>query len=134
VTAVFLETSALLRMLFGEVGGDLVVKQLQEADRAIASRLIRVETERALIRLSLDRPRSHRQLLELERELKRLWPKIDFIEVSRDICDLAGRLAPRSRLRSLDAIHLATYFRAKELDPSIEILTFDDRIKQEISG
>ena len=134
MTAVFLETSALLRMLFGEEGGDYVVKRLQEADRAIASRLIRVETERALIRLSLDRPRSHRQLLELERELKRLWPKIDFIEVSRDICDLAGRLAPRSRLRSLDAIHLATYFRAKELDPTIEILTFDERIKQEISG
>jgi predicted nucleic acid-binding protein len=134
VTAVFLETSALLRMLFGEEGGDYVVKRLQEADRAIASRLIRVETERALIRLSLDRPRSHRQLLELERVLKRLWPKMDFIEVSRDICDLAGRLAPRSRLRSLDAIHLATYFRVKELDPTIEILTFDDRIKQEISG
>ena len=132
MTAVFLETSALLRMLFGEEGGDFVVKRLQEADRAIASRLIRVETERALIHLSLDRPRSHRQLLDLERELKRLWPKIDFIEVSRDICDLAGRLAPRSRLRSLDAIHLATYFRAKELDPTIECLTFDDRIKQEI--
>lgn len=134
MTAVFLETSALLRMLFGEEGGDLVVKRLQEADRAIASRLIRVEAERALVRLSLDRPRSHRQLLELERELKRFWPKIDFIEVSRDICDLAGRLAPRSRLRSLDAIHLATYFRAKEFDPTIECLTFDDRIKQEISG
>ena len=73
-------------------------------------------------------------MLALERELKRLWPKIDFIEVSRDICDLAGRLAPRSRLRSLDAIHLATYFRAKELDPAMEILTFDERIKQEIQA
>ena len=91
-----------------------------------------MECERALTRISLDRPGSHRQVLALERELKRLWPKIDFIEVSRDICDLAGRLAPKSRLRSLDAIHLATYFRAKDLDPEMEILTFDERIKQEI--
>ena len=132
MTAVFLETSALLRMLFGEQGGDLVVKRLQEAGRAIASRLMRVEAERALIRLGLDRPRSHRQVLGLERELKLLWPKIDFIEVSRDICDLAGRLAPRSRLRTLDAIHLATFFRVRELDPTIEILTFDERILLEI--
>ncbi|MBP1598617.1 MAG: putative nucleic acid-binding protein, contains domain [Acidobacteria bacterium] len=131
MTAVFLETSALLRMIFGEHGGDVVVERLQEADRAIASRLLRVEAERALIRLSLDHPRSHRQVLGLERELKLLWPKIDFIEVSRDICDLAGRLAPRSRLRTLDAIHLATFFRARELDPAIEILTYDERIKQE---
>ena len=132
MSAVFLETSALLRMLFGEEGGDLVAKRLQEADRAVASRLIRVEAERALIRISLDQPGSHAPLLELERELKRLWPKIDFIEVTREICDRAGRIAPRSRLRSLDAIHLATYFRTRELDPKIEILTFDQRIKKEI--
>jgi len=129
---VFLETSALLRMHFGEEGGDIVVRRLQGADRVIASRLIRVEAERALLRLSLDQPRKHRQLLELERELKHFWPKVDFIEVTCEICDLAGRVAPRSRLRTLDAIHLATYLRAKELDPQIEILTFDERIRREV--
>jgi predicted nucleic acid-binding protein len=132
VTAVFLETSALLRTLFGEEGGDYVVKRLEQSDRAIASRLIRVEAERALIRLSLEHPRSHGRLLDIERELKRLWPKIDFIEITREICDLAGRIAPRSMLRSLDAIHLATYFRIKEFDPKLELLTFDERIKREV--
>lgn len=131
MTAIFLETSALLRMLFDEEGGDLVSERLQNAERTVASRLIRVEAERVLIRLSLDRPRNQAQVLELERELRRLWPKMDFIEVTREICDLAGRIAPRSRLRSLDAIHLATYFRVKELDPDIELLTFDQRISRE---
>jgi hypothetical protein len=131
VTAIFLETSALLRMLFDEEGGDLVSERLQNAERTVASRLIRVEAERVLIRLSLDRPRNQARVLELERELRRLWPKMDFIEVTREICDLAGRIAPRSRLRSLDAIHLATYFRVKELDPDIELLTFDQRISRE---
>lgn len=131
MTAIFLETSALLRMLFDEEGGDLVSERLQNAERTVASRLIRVEAERVLIRLSLDRPRNQAHVLELERELRRLWPKMDFIEVTREICDLAGRIAPRSRLRSLDAIHLATYFRVKELDPDIELLTFDQRISRE---
>lgn len=118
-------------MLFDEEGGDLVSERLQNAERTVASRLIRVEAERVLIHLSLDRPRNQAQVLELERELRRLWPKMDFIEVTREICDLAGRIAPRSRLRSLDAIHLATYFRVKELDPDIELLTFDQRISRE---
>ena len=131
MTAIFLETSALLRMLFDEEGGDLVSERLQNAERTVASRLIRVEAERVLIHLSLDRPRNQAQVLELERELRRLWPKMDFIEVTREICDLAGRIAPRSRLRSLDAIHLATYFRVKELDPDIELLTFDQRMSRE---
>lgn len=132
MTPIFLETSALLRMLFDEEGGDLVTERLQNAERTVASRLIRVEAERVLIRLSLDRARNHSHVLELERELRRLWPKMDFIEVTREICDLAGRIAPRSRLRSLDAIHLATYFRVKELDPDIELVTFDERIRREL--
>jgi predicted nucleic acid-binding protein len=132
VTAVFLETSALLRMLFLEKGGNLVLERLRNTDRVVASRLIRVEAERVLIRLSLDHPKNHTQVLELERELKHLWPRLDFIELTREICDLAGRIAPRSRLRSLDAIHLATYFRVKELDPEIELLTFDERISREV--
>ena len=37
-----------------------------------------------------------------------------------------------SRLRTLDAIHLATYYRVKELDPMIEMLTFDERIRGEV--
>ena len=132
MTAVFLETSALLRMLLGEDGGDSVAQRLREADRAIASRLIRVEAERALIRLGLDHPKHQRKLHELERELKHLWPKLDFIEVTQQICEQAGRIAPRSRLRSLDAIHLATFYWIKELEPTIEMLTFDGTIRREI--
>ncbi len=132
MTSVFLETSALLRMLFGEEGGDTVAQRLREADRAIASRLIRVEAERALIRLTVDYPKRSRPLLDLEREMKHLWPKLDFIEITREICEMAGRIAPRSRLRSLDAIHLATFFWIRDIEPALEMLTFDQRIQREI--
>ncbi len=134
MTSLFLETSALLRLLFQENGADLVLDRLQNSERVIASRLIRIEAERALIRLGRDHPKSHKFIPELERELKLFWPKVDFIEMTREICDLAGRIAPRSRLRTLDAIHLATYSRVRELDPKIEILTFDERIEGEVKA
>ena len=132
MNTVFLETSALLRMLLGEEGGDLVLKRLGEADRVVASRLVRIEVERALIRLSLDFPKNRRQLSELDREVKHLWPKIDFLEITKDVCDLAGRVSPMSRLRSLDAIHLATFLKARGLEPEMQMLTFDDRLRQEL--
>ncbi len=132
MSSVYLETSALLRMLLGEKGGDMVVEQLRRSERVVASRLLRVEAERVLIRLGLERPKSHRQLLELQRELRIFWPKVDFLEITPEICDLAGRVAPQSRLRSLDAIHLATYFRLRQLEPGLEMLTFDDRIMNEL--
>lgn len=95
MSAIFLETSALLRIIFREEGKEVAVNRLKKADRVIASRLIRVESERALIRLVLDHPETQKQVPELERELKLFWPKIDFIEITREICDLAGRISPK---------------------------------------
>ena len=132
MTAVFLETSALLRLVFQEPGDQEVKEQIDNAERIMASRLIRLEAERALLRFALDYPSHEGQLPEMERELKHLWPTIDFIEITADICDLAGRIAPRSRLRSLDAIHLATYHVLRGLEPAMVMLTFDQRIQSEL--
>jgi predicted nucleic acid-binding protein len=85
-----------------------------------------------LIRLSLNYSKSHKLIAKLQHKLRLFWPKVDFIEITREICDRAGRIAPGSRLRTLDAIHLATYYRVKELDPMIEMLTFDERIRGEV--
>lgn len=130
----FLETSALLRALFGEEGADDVRQQLAAARRVVASRLLRVEAERAVLRAALDRPELERALPDLERELRASWRYVDMIEMTSDICDLAGRLLPRSRLRSLDAIHLATFQRLRELAPEATMLTFDQRILEALGA
>lgn len=132
MTSVFLETSALLRMLFGEEGGDATRSAISEAQHVFASRLLRVEAERALIRLGLDHPDEGGSIPLLHRHLQDFWPVVHFFEVSRDICDLAGRVAPASRLRTLDAIHLATFQRARELDPATALLSFDRRILETV--
>ncbi|MBN1443617.1 MAG: type II toxin-antitoxin system VapC family toxin [Planctomycetes bacterium] len=128
MTSVFLETSALLRMLFGEKGAEEVRAAISASQRVFASRLLRVEAERALLRFALDHPDEQGNLPLLHRHLDDLWPVLHFFEVSREICDLAGRLAPASRLRTLDAIQLTTFQKARALDPAAALLSFDRRI------
>ena len=132
MSTTFLETSALLRMLFGEEGGDETRRKILASRRVLGSRLLQVESERALIRVGLDHPELERRLPELRRELRDFWPVVHFLELTRDVCDLAGRIAPSSRLRTLDALHLATFYKLREIDPSTEILSFDHRILAEV--
>lgn len=125
--AVYLETSALLRLL-NEEGAKDVERKLRSSDHVVASRLLKVEAERALLRLALDRPGSEALIADLERELRDLWPRVSFLEVTAEVCDHAGRVAPTSRLRTLDAIHFASFLRARQLSPGVEMLSFDERI------
>ncbi|MHB8417964.1 MAG: type II toxin-antitoxin system VapC family toxin [Myxococcales bacterium] len=127
-SVVFLETSALLRALLREDGADEVHGRLEEAERVVASRLLRVEAERALLRLALGAPRSDGSLPELERQLAETWPHLELWDISEDVCDLAGRIAPRAGLRSLDAIHLATFHRLRQQAPEATMLSFDQRL------
>lgn len=128
MSVVFLETSALLRALFGEEGGDEVRERLSSADRILASRLLQVEAERALLRAVIDHPELEHAVPDLERELRIVWSHVDMLEMTQAICDLAGRIAPRARLRSLDALHLATFHRARQLASDVVMLTFDRRL------
>lgn len=130
--SLFLETSALLRIIFDEEGAAETEERLSRAEWVVASRLLRIEAERALLRVVLDDPRKEKMLPRVEHELKDLWARVTFIDITTEICDLAGRIAPRSRLRSLDAIHLATFRTLKRVDPALEILTYDTRLLAEI--
>jgi len=132
MTAVYLETSALLRMLFQEAHGHEVRERLRVSEDVVASRLVQVEAQRALVRVQLDHPEIEDVIPDLQRELDTFWPKVNFFEMTREICDLAGRIAPRSRLRTLDAIHLATFHRARRLHGDVEMLTYDERLLREL--
>ena len=132
MSALFVETSALLRLVLREKGAAEVEERISKASRLLASRLIKVEAERALIRVALDRPEIEGMLPVVEGDLRGIWAKMDFFEISVSVCDLAGRISPRSSLRTLDAIHLATYLRARELYPDAKMLSFDDRILAQI--
>jgi hypothetical protein len=124
----YLETSALLRIVFNEQGAGETERALRNAGHIVSSRLLRVEAERALLRTRLDQPEIEKKFPEMDIELAGIWARVVFIEMTRDICDLAGRIAPTTRLRSLDAIHLATFHTLRRMEPSAEMLSFDARL------
>jgi predicted nucleic acid-binding protein len=125
----YLETSALLRLLLGQEGAEEVRGRLARAEHAVSSRLLEVEADRALLRILLDRPGSGTLVADMRREFTgHLRPRITFFEITREICVTAGRVAPASRLRALDAIHIATFLNARELSKDVRMLSFDERI------
>lgn len=130
--AVFIETSAYLRLLFNEEGATEIGAQLAKADSIVASRLLRIEAERAVLRAGLDHPPFAKSLPAIQHEMRAAWACFTFLEITREICDLAGQIAPGSRLRSLDAIHLATYRILKAVHPELKMLAFDERLLREL--
>jgi predicted nucleic acid-binding protein len=129
VNPLYLETSALLRLVLNQDGAADVAGRISRASQVLASRLVRVEAERALLRMILDHPDRSRDLPAFQLRLAEVCSQMDFLEITREVCELAGRIAPGSRLRSLDSIHLATFEILRRLDPSAEILTYDDRLQ-----
>ena len=125
----YLESSALLRLVLNQDDAAEVARRISEASHVLASRLVRVEAERALLRIALDHPDRRRELPALRLRLAEVCSQMEFLEMTREVCDAAGRIAPESRLRSLDAIHLATFETLRQLEPSAEILTYDERLR-----
>lgn len=106
----------------------IIAKALTGVDRVVASRLLKVEEERAVLQLEQLRTELGNFLPDIKREMGNSFSRIDFIEISKEVCEITESLAPTSLLRSLDAIHLASFYRLRRVTPHIEMLTFDERI------
>ncbi len=127
-SAVYLETSVLLHLLFREPGYERWFEEVKKADRILTSRLTWIESHRALIRLSLDVGEGTMALADLQRSLSAYFSRMDLFEMTPEICELASRIAPRSRLRTLDAIHLATFHELRKRRSDLSFLSRDDRL------
>ena len=112
--ASYLDTSALVKLLWHERESEALVDYLQAPRRVLSSVLSRVETVRACLRADL--PAS--DALDLLRV-------VESITLGTDVVRAAGGLLPPS-LRSLDAIHLAS---AQQVDdPDLDFVTYDARL------
>ena len=129
MSALYLESSALLRFVLNEPGASEVEERIDRAEETVASRLVGMEADRALIRHGIDHPQEAHLMPEFNRRLREACSEMTFLEITREVCALAGRIAASHRLRSLDAIHLATYEILRRVDPAAEILTFDERLR-----
>jgi predicted nucleic acid-binding protein len=97
-TVVYVDSSALLKLVFEEAETPALVEFLRRWPERVSSALACVEVRRVVGRV---------QDPIADREARRVLRGLDLIRIDDAIVEAAAAIAPR-RLRSLDAIHLAT--------------------------
>ncbi|HSL81944.1 MAG TPA: type II toxin-antitoxin system VapC family toxin [Thermoanaerobaculia bacterium] len=125
----YLDSSAILRPVLEAGLSPDVEARLAEAEVLVTSRLSLVETARAFLRVRRLDERPESLIADAQRSVRSLWRRCEIWEVSRQVCELAEAVAPGTLLRSLDALHLATYSLARREIEGLELLTADSRLR-----
>lgn len=125
----YLDTSAVLRAVLESGTSPEIEVRIQAASALVTSRLALVESSRALVRLRALGAATEAQIADADRELDGIWNRCDIWELDREVCELARVVAPATSLRSLDALHLATFHLARRRLAGLELLTADERLR-----
>lgn len=128
MTSLYVETSAILRYLFGDDGADTARKTIDSADRVLSSRLTVLEVHRAVVRAEKQGEMSAADAERVRGAFMRIVRSWIIREVSTDILDRAAQPFPIEPVRSLDAIHLGTSLDLLRIFPDLHVLSFDGRV------
>ena len=120
MTALFVDTSALLRRYVQDADSDLVDATMSAEDAWVASAVARTEMLMALHSLATG-PRQQAALWETFRTD---WDAFAVVPVDSRCLTRAGELGAEFALRLVDALHLAA---ADRLPRPVRYLTFDRR-------
>ncbi|HEV2768731.1 MAG TPA: PIN domain-containing protein [Solirubrobacteraceae bacterium] len=112
---VYLDTSALGRVLLGEPDAPAVLDHLHTFDRRVASRLLRVELRRLGVRQGL--------LAQADQ----LLSGVALLPVDDALLSAAETIPPTT-VATLDAIHLATALRLASAGRLDAVMTYDGRL------
>jgi predicted nucleic acid-binding protein len=115
MTATYLDSSAIVKLVLAEAETPALQRYLRRRQPLVSSALARTEVRRAAL------VNGERVLARADEILKAL----EFVRVNDRVLRAAGTLPPMS-IRSLDAIHLAT---ALQLGPDLgRVVSYDDRL------
>ena len=128
MTSVYVESSALLKWLFGDPRAHEVISALNQAHIGVSSVLSLLEVERALNRAEYQRILTAGQAERLRAMLARCKSGWILMEISEEVRSRAGRVFPVEPVRTLDAIHLATVLIFMRAFPDLQLLSYDERI------
>jgi predicted nucleic acid-binding protein len=132
--ALYLDTSVALRATLEHGTTPALERRIAAAPVLLTSRLTLVEAARALVRVRLQGGVPESRLADARRGLDALWQRCELWELSPAVCDLASVLAPDRMLRTLDALHLATFLVARRRIEGLELLTADRRLEDAASS
>ncbi len=115
MTAVYLDSSAMVKLAVREPESDALRRHLRRRRPWVSSALARTEVLRSLLANGEDAVAAGRAVLA----------RCDLVRVNDHVLNLAGTMSP-VELRSLDAIHLAT---AERLGDEISgLVVYDQRL------
>jgi predicted nucleic acid-binding protein len=132
--ALYLDTSVALRATLEQGTTPALERRIAAAPVLVTSRLALVEAGRALVRVRLQGGVPESRLADARRALDALWQRCELWELTPAVCDLASVLAPDRLLRTLDALHLATFLVARRRIEGLELLTADRRLEEAASS
>jgi predicted nucleic acid-binding protein len=132
--SLYLDTSAVLRAVLETGTTSDLESKIRAAPTLVTSRLALVESARAVLRLRMSDQIPEGQLADAEREIEAVWARCEIWELTRAVCELARHVAPTKPLRSLDALHLATFVLARRRLEGLELVSVDRRLLDAATG
>lgn len=124
----YAETSAVLRWLFGEEGGEAVRARLAAASKVTSSRLTLIEARRVVRRAECEDRITAAQSADLLAVFAQAASTWAVLEVSEEVARRAEEGFPNEPVRTLDAIHLASALFLRQSFPDLELVSADERV------
>ena len=124
----YAETSAVLRWLFAEEGGEKLRAALAAADKVTSSRLTLIETRRVIRRAEREGRITAAQSADVLAVFSQAVSTWAILEITEEIARRAEDVFPNEPVRTLDAIHLASALFLRQSFPELVILSADERV------
>lgn len=125
----YAESSAVLAWLLDEAEGGKVEEALLSSDLVVASELTLVECDRALLRAAALGEMTDEAVRDLQAGLTTVAAGWNIQSIEPRIVERARQSFPDDRIRSLDAIHLASAMAARSAIGDVDMLSLDDRVR-----
>lgn len=128
MSAIYVESSAVLAWLCGQPEAEWIIRLVDEAEVVLTSALTPVEVKRGLLRREKSgelTTASRNQLLGLLENRLAVW---EVGELTPAVQTRAGEGFPVEPVRTLDAVHLATALEFLKIFPDLQVLSLDRRI------
>lgn len=124
----YAETSAVLRWLFYEDGGEVVRSRLAVAAKVVSSRLTLIEIRRVVRRAERDGRLTAAQAADVLAVFAQAASTWAIVELCDEIARRAEEAFPKEPVRTLDALHLASALFLRQSFPDLAVLSADERV------